>query len=108
MLSGYACSTLSSTALKVALGRMTAFIFAGSAMPAEGTCEGAWPEAKVLSCPMVEGVDCMGFDFGVALAAGDVNVAVERLVEAQERTFGRNRGTRTRSRPAPRQLPGIP
>ena len=49
-------------------------ILAGSSMPAEGSCEGAWIPAITLECPSVaaaEGIDCV--DFGAALAAGDVN-----------------------------------
>lgn len=51
----------------------TVHVYAGSSMPPEGSCEGAWPEAMELTCPDTEGIDCTGFDFGVALAAGDVN-----------------------------------
>lgn len=49
-------------------------ILAGSSMPTEGSCAGAWPPAITLGCPSVaaaEGIDCV--EFGAALTAGDVN-----------------------------------
>ncbi|MBX3272715.1 MAG: FG-GAP repeat protein [Sandaracinaceae bacterium] len=49
-------------------------IFAGSSMPAPGSCAGAWPEATRLTCPSAEGVVCDDTsDFGAALAVGDVD-----------------------------------
>lgn len=50
-------------------------IYSGDAMPAPGSCVGAWPEATVLTCPPdANGVTCNeAANFGASLAVGDIN-----------------------------------
>ena len=49
-------------------------ILSGAAMPAPGSCVGAWPEATTLGCPTADGVRCdEAANFGASLAVGDIN-----------------------------------